>query len=248
MNNVTVITSGKGGVGKSTITFGLGMVLSKLGKRVLLIDGDAEIGCLDHMLGISEHKVFDISDIVSGTAEPSKAVYACPFEPNLFLLPSPAEEEDVISPGIMKQLVSIFARFYDYVFIDSPAGVGRSFTSASAAAGRALIVATPDPVSVHGANRAHERLSAALGCQQRLIINRFSSSSFRSEGYYSDLDSVIDAAGIRLIAVIPEDPVLPASTVNAELPPERSPGMLALERLSARLLGKQVPLPSLRNF
>lgn len=248
MNNVTVITSGKGGVGKSTVTFGLGTVLSKLGKRVLLIDGDAEIGCLDHMLGISEHKVFDIADIVSGAAEPSKAVYTCAFEPNLFLLPAPATEEDVISPGIMKQLVSIFSRFYDYVFIDSPAGVGRSFASASAAAGRALIVATPDPVSVHGANRAHKRLSAAGECQQRLIINRFSSTAFRNEGYYRDLDSVIDDTGIRLIAVIPEDPVLAAATVNAKCPPERSSGVLALERLAARLLGKQVPLPSLRSF
>lgn len=248
MNNVTVITSGKGGVGKSTVTFGLGTVLSKLGKRVLLIDGDAEIGCLDHMLGISEHKVFDISDIVSGTAEPSKAVYTCAFEPNLFLLPAPAAEEDVISPEIMKQLVSIFSRFYDFVFIDSPAGVGRSFSSASAAAGRALIVATPDPVSVHGANRAHARLSVNTGCQQRLIINRFSSGVFRREGYYSDLDSVIDAAGVRLIAVVPDDPALAAATVNAKLPPERSPGVLALERLAARLLGKQVPLPSLRSF
>ena len=248
MNNVTVITSGKGGVGKSTITFGLGTVLSKLGKRVLLIDGDAEIGCLDHMLGISEHKVFDISDIVSGSAEPSKAVYTCAFEPNLFLLPAPAAEEDVISPKIMKQLVSIFSRFYDYVFIDSPAGVGRSFSSASAAAGRALIVATPDPVSVHGANRAHERLSAAGNCQQRLVINRFSSVDFRYEGYYRDLDSVIDDAGIRLIAVVPEDQALAAATVNATRPPERSRGTLALERLAARLLGKQVPLPPLNNF
>ncbi|HCR44271.1 MAG TPA: septum site-determining protein MinD [Ruminococcaceae bacterium] len=248
MNNVTVVTSGKGGVGKSTVTFGLGLVLSKLGKRVLLIDGDAEIGCLDHMLGISEHKVFDISDVVSGTAEPSKAVYTCAFEPNLFLLPAPSAEEDIINPEIMKQLVSIFARFYDYVFIDSPAGVGRSFESASAAAGKALIVATPDPVSVHGANRAHKRLSAAGGCQQRLIINRFSSSAFRNEGYYGDLDSVIDDAGVRLIAVVPEDPALASATVNAVCPAQRSPGMLAIERLAARLLGRQVPLPPLRNF
>ena len=89
MGVATVITSGKGGVGKSTITAGLGLALAARGRRVLLIDGDAGLGCLDHMLGVTEHMVFDIADVVSGRAEPMKAVYSCPFSDGLFLLPAP---------------------------------------------------------------------------------------------------------------------------------------------------------------
>lgn len=84
MNAVTVITSGKGGAGKSTITAGLGAALAARGKRVLLIDCDAGLGCLDHMLGVSERRVFDIADVVAGTVEPDKAVYASSISPNLF--------------------------------------------------------------------------------------------------------------------------------------------------------------------
>jgi len=139
METVTVITSGKGGVGKSTVTAGLGAALAARGRRVLLIDGDAGLGCLDHMLGISERRVFDIADVVSGAAEPDKAVYASSFSPNLFLLPAPGTEEDVVSPDVMRELVGVLARYYDHVLIDSPAGVGQGFLSAAAAARRALV-------------------------------------------------------------------------------------------------------------
>lgn len=248
MSTVTVITSGKGGAGKSTITAGLGSALAARGKRVLLIDGDAGLGCLDHMLGVSERRVFDIADVVSGAAEPDKAVYCSGISPNLFLLPAPDTEEDVVSPDIMRELVGIFARYYDHVLIDSPAGVGQGFLSAAASARRALLVATPDPVCVRDTAQTRLRLQEAGVTQQRLIINRFSGSNFRSQGYYSDLDSVIDAAGVRLIAVVPDDPQLSAAAANAEPAPQKSPGAMALARLAARLEGEQVPLPPLQKF
>lgn len=248
MDSVTVITSGKGGAGKSTVSAGLGLALAARGRRVLLIDGDAGLGCLDHMLGVSERRVFDIADVVSGAAEPGKAVYACPFSPNLFLLPAPQTEEDVVSPDIMRELVAVFSRYYDHVLLDSPAGVGQGFLSAAASAKRALLVATPDPVCLRDTAQTRLRLlEAGLG-QQRLVINRFSGRRFRAQGYYADLDSVIDAAGVRLIAVIPDDPLLAAAAANARPAPERSPGAMALARLAARLEGENVPLPSLQKF
>jgi Septum formation inhibitor-activating ATPase len=248
MGAVTVITSGKGGVGKSTVTAGLGIALATRGRRVLLIDGDAGLGCLDHMLGVTEQQVFDIADVVSGRAEPVKAVYTCPFLQNLFLLPAPGSQEDVISPDIMKELVSVLSRYYDHVLIDSPAGVGSGFLSAVAPAEHALVVSTPDPVCLRNAGRTRLLLQEAGLTQQRLVINRFSGHNFRMQGFYPDLDSVIDTAGIRLIAVIPEDPSLAAAAANSTPAPQNSAGAMALGRLAARLEGDPIPLAPVRKF
>lgn len=248
MDSVTVITSGKGGVGKSTVTASLGAALASRGRRVLLIDCDAGLGSLDHMLGISERRVFDIADVVSGTAEPAKAVYESAFQPNLFLLSAPGTEEDVVSPEVMRELVSALCRYYDHVLIDSPAGVGQGFLSAAAPAKRALLVVTPDPVCLNAAAKTRRKLEEAGVRQQRLVVNRFSGAAFRAQGCCSDLDSVIDAAGVRLIAVIPEDPVLAAAAQRAQRAPETSPGALAVGRLAARLEGEQIPLAAVSRF
>jgi septum site-determining protein MinD len=248
MNSVIVITSGKGGVGKSTVTAGLGTALAARGRRVLLIDGDAGLGSLDLMLGVAEHRVFDIADVISGAAEPDKAVYVSAFEPNLFLMPAPGTEEDVVSPDIMRQFVTVLSRYYDHILIDSPAGVGQGFLSACASAGRALVVATPDPVCLRDAAQTRLRLLEAGIRQQRLVVNRFSAAQFRARGSYGDMDSVINAAGIRLIAVVPEDPKLAASALGSERMPEKSPGALALGRLAARLEGEVIPLPPLQKI
>lgn len=248
MNSIIVITSGKGGVGKSTLSVSLGTALAARGRRVLLIDGDAGLSSLDLMLGIAERRVFDIADVISGAAEPDKAVYASAFEPNLFLLPAPGTEEDVVSPDIMRQFVEVLCRYYDHVLIDSPAGVGQGFLSAAAAAGKALVVATPDPVCLRDAAQTRLRLLEAGIKQQRLVVNRFSVARFRAQDCYKDMDSIIDAAGIRLIAVIPEDPRLACATLNAQRIPRKSPGALAVERLAARLEGEVVPLPPLQKI
>lgn len=248
MGAITVITSGKGGVGKSTVTAGLGLALANRKRRVLLIDGDAGLGCLDHMLGVAEQQAFDLADVVSGRVEPAGAVYACPFAQGLFLLPAPVSQDDVVSPDIMKQLVQVFSRYYDHILIDCPAGVGSGFRSAVAAAQRALVVSNPDPVCLRNAGKTRVLLEQLGIAQQRLVINRFSGRNFRLQGFYPDLDSVIDSAGIRLIAVIPEDPFLAAAAAKSAPAPQKTPGALALGRLAARLEGEQVPLAPLQKF
>lgn len=235
-------------MGKSTVAAGLGLTLADRKRRVLLVDCDAGLGCLDHMLGITEQQAFDLSDVVSGRVEPAGAVYACPFSQGLFLLPAPLDHDDVVSPEIMKQMMSVFARYYDHVLIDSPAGVGSGFRSAAAAAQRALMVSTPDPVCLRNANRTRILLEHLGVAQQRLVINRFSNRMFRLQGFYSDLDSVVDSAGIRPIAVIPEDPSLAAAAAKSAQAPQKTPGALALARLAARLEGEQVPLAPLQKF
>lgn len=248
MGAVTVITSGKGGVGKSTLATGLGSALARRGKRVLLIDGDAGLSCLDHMLDVAEERVYDISDVIAGGAELNQAIYPCSWQEGMYLLAAPSREEDIVSPGVMKQLVGALSRYYDHILIDCPAGLGAGFESAVAAAQRALLVSTPDPVCLRNGAKTRMALERLGLTQHRLVINRFSGTAFRSQAVYHSLDDVIDAVGVRLIAVIPEDLELAAATAEACAFPERSQGALALGRLAARLEGEQVPLVSLRKF
>ncbi len=246
MGAITVITSGKGGVGKSTTTVGLACALSRRGRRVLLIDGDAGLRSLDRMLGVEASLVYDISDVTEGRCEPIRAIYPCPGFNGLFLLPAPANEKDTIAPDIMRQLVPMLASYYDHVLIDSPAGVGLGFFSAVAAAQRALVVSNPDPVCVRDSATVRRLLTEQGIREQRLIINRFQYGRFKKLGYFEDLDSMIDESGIRLIAVIPEDVHLAAASAQAQPASQRSSGSMAFSRLAARLEGEHVPLASLR--
>ena len=221
MGLVTVITSGKGGAGKSTISVGLGCTLAKNEKRVLLIDGDAGLRSLDAMLGVDKELVFDISDIVNGNCEPIKAIYSCEEYTglnNLFLLPAPALEKHTIHPDLMKQLVPILSRYYDHVIIDCPAGIGKGFISAVAAADRALVISTPDPICIRDSDKV------------------------RQMQHYQDIDTIIDETGIRLIAVLPDDIHLQTNPAKAVVNHAHSSGAMALQRLAARLEGESVPL------
>lgn len=248
MGVVTVLTSGKGGVGKSTVCVGLGHALARRGKRVLLIDGDAGLRSLDHMLGIDEQLVFDISDIISGNCEPIRAIYPCEGVPGLFLLPAPNCKKDTVSPHLMRKLVPILAQYYDHVLIDCPAGIGSGFASAVAAATRALVVATPDPVCLRDSDKVRRLLTKSGISQQRLIINQFQCTAFRKMDYYRDLDSVIDSAGIRLLAVIPKDLQLALASANAVPCSPKSSAAMAFNRLAARLEGERVPLAVLEKL
>lgn len=242
MGIVTVITSGKGGVGKSTVAAGLGAALERRGRRVLLIDMDAGLRSLDFMLGVSCDLVYDLSDVVTGNCEPSKAVYPCGGGNGLFLLPAPQNPEDVVSPDIMTQLCRVFTRYYDHILIDCPAGLGRGFQAAIAPAQRALVISTPDPLCLRGTDRVRRLLEDREIPEIRLVVNRFQAKNFfRLEGF-EDLDAVIDACGIQLIAVIPEDFAVARSAVKGIPVSGKSAAAKALHRLSARLEGEDIPL------
>ena len=248
MGVITVITSGKGGVGKSTVTAGLAYALTQRGRRVLVMDTDAGLGCLDQILDIAEQQVFDLADVVSGAALPAQAVYSSPWAEGLSVLPAPGREDDIVSPSLMRQLCSALSRYYDHILIDCPAGIGLGFQSAIAAAQRALVVSTPDPVCLRNSARTRLLLQQAGITQQRLVVNRFSSAAFRSMKAYDDLDAVIDASGIQLIAVIPEDFQVPNAFAHSVPAPQKSPAAMAFGRLAARLEGEQIPLAALHKF
>lgn len=243
MGLATVITSGKGGVGKSTVTVGLGRALARRGRRVLLIDCDAGLRSLDRMTGAEEGLVFDIADVVYGRCSPADAIVPCGGGENLFLLPAPASAENMIRPGVMRKLVPLLARYFDHVLLDSPAGVGGGFRSAARAADRALVVCGPDPVSVRGARAAADLLEKLDVRDKRLVINRFSEGFFRATGAYVDLDGVIDAAGVRLFGMVPEDLAMAAAFLRGLPAKDSSKGMMAISRLASRLEGEDAPIP-----
>lgn len=277
MGIATVITSGKGGVGKSTASVGLGRALAARGRRVLLVDCDAGLRGLDRLSGTEEDLVYDISDVVFGRCSPAQAIYPCrtreagdgkkaPAPPKgdgphtkeggappegegeksrgMFLLPAPVHVEDMVRPPVMRRLIPLLKRYYDHVLLDSPAGVGMGFQSAACAADRALVLCGPDPVSVRSAASVRQLLQRMGIEDMRLVINQFDRSLFWETGAFRDLDGVIDAAGIRLGALVPLDHSLAAAFLSGRPAPEGSPGMLAMSRAAARLEGENVPMPA----
>lgn len=242
MGIATVITSGKGGVGKSTATVGLGRALAGRGRRVLLVDCDAGLRSLDRLTGMEEGLVYDISDVVFGRCSPAQAIYSCGVE-GLFLLPAPANVDDMIRPAVMERLAPLLKRYYDYVLLDSPAGVGTGFQSAACAADRAVVLCSPDPICARS-TACVRALLQELGLEDmHLLINQFDSDLFHETGAFPDLDSVIDACGIQLLGLVPEDRSLAAAFLQGRPAPKGSRAMMALRRVAARLEGDAVPMP-----
>lgn len=205
MGKITVITSGKGGTGKSTITSGLGAALARKGKKVLIIDCDTGMRGVDLLLGINSELVFDISDVVNGNCNILSAIYPCKSISGLYVLASPLNEQNKISPSISKQIVWALSKFYDYILIDCPAGIGTGFKSAIAGADSAIVVANAEPLSLRCGAKVREILNNSDIKNIRLIINRFSKAAFKKLKVFSDLDDVIDEVGIRLLGIVPED-------------------------------------------
>ena len=236
-----VVTSGKGGVGKSTVVVGLSRALASRGRRVLMIDCDAGLRSLDRMTGIEAELVYDISDLVHGHCAPIDAIYA--GEPaGLYVLPAPGTDEGLIPPAIMENLLPFLKKYYDYVILDSPAGIGKGFRSAAAAADRAILVCSPDPVCVRGTAVVRDLLTKEGQAEQKLLINRFHPDWFSATGVYPDLDAIIDAAGVQLCGVVPDDYHMAAAFMRGEPAAENTPGMMAMTRIAGRLEGDAVPM------
>ncbi len=242
MGKVTVMTSGKGGTGKSTVTAGLGAALVRRGNRVLIIDCDAGMRGIDLMLGISGELVFDIADIINGNCPPMSAIYPCRTVPELYVLPAPQNVRDEISPSVMRQLTKVLTGYYDHILIDCPAGIGAGFETAAAPASQAVLVANAEPLSLRGCDKVRRRLQSCSVDNIRLIINKFNERKFRKMGVFEDLDAVIDEVGARLLGVVPEDNAAAAAAQKGQPIEGKLKAAYALDRIAARLDDREVPL------
>lgn len=241
-----LIASGKGGVGKSTVTAFSGRVFAERGNRVLLVDSDAGLGALDIMLGVAEKVNNTWTDAAAGVCHVKNAIIE--VSKNLHLLPSPRIFTENISDTVFEEILSSVEDEYDIIFVDASAGIDENLRRGALYCNRAVFIATADEVSVRCAcSAAYETTKMGIDRENmRIIINRFIKKA-ALKAKLLNVDGVIDKSGIALLGIIPEDKKIPFVSVTNELPKKKSVFMAAVNRIADRLEGKYVPL-ELKHF
>ena len=226
MNAQTImICSGKGGTGKSTVSVLLGAQLGAWSRRVLLIELDSGLRSL------------------CGRCDGSKAIVPSPLYPGLSVISAPYEGGEVRAAPLAG-LILAMREYFDYILLDTAAGMGAPFTAANRLADRALVVLTPDPVALRDGRIVADALlqSGRPASAVRLVMNRVSRSSFGKDAAVFDLDECIDTVGLQLIAAIPESRTLQRAGAAGTALPQDCPAAIAGHALAGRILGERIPL------
>lgn len=247
---VYAVTSGKGGVGKTTTTANISTGLAVLGKKVAVIDADIGLRNLDVVMGLENRVVYDIVDVVEGRAKLKQALIKDKkLKDNLQLLPAAqTRDKDSVSPDDMIKLTNELAESFDYVFIDSPAGIEQGFKNAVAGADEIIIVTNPEVSAVRDADRIIGLLEAAQKNAPKLIINRIRIDMVK-RGDMLSIDDVLELLGIELLGIVPDDENVVISTNKGEpiVKDEKAKSGLAYQNIVKRILGETVPLLSLED-
>lgn len=241
---VITITSGKGGVGKTTTAANLSIALARLNKRVVVIDADIGLRNLDVVMGLENRIVYDLVDVAEGRCLLRQAMIKHKQFPDLYLIPAAqTRDKSAISPADMIHLTDKLRRDYDFIVIDSPAGIERGFRNAVAPADEVLIVTNPEVSAVRDADRIIGLIEAEKKGPAKLIINRLKADMVK-RGEMLSADDVTDILAISIIGIVPEDDyVVPAS--NSGVPVtlnENSRAGMAFRNIARRLNGERVPL------
>ena len=242
MGEVIVITSGKGGVGKTTTTANVGTGLAMLGKKVVLIDTDIGLRNLDVVMGLENRIVYNLVDVVENNCRIKQALIKDKRHPNLYLLPSAqTKDKTAVSPEQMKKLSDELREEFDYIIMDCPAGIEQGFKNAIAGADRALIVTTPEVSAVRDADRIIGLLEANDIRDNRLIINRLRADMVK-EGNMMSSDDVVEILAVDLIGVVPDDESIVIATNTGEpLVGSDTKSGQAYMNICHRILGEEVP-------
>ncbi len=233
-----ILASGKGGVGKSSLTAGLAISLCEIGLNTLVIDFDIGMGCLDLILASDDTGIFNWGDVLSGNCEPMTALRST-IGPKLLVAPMSFDE--AYTPDAVKNMIDVYDKEFDYILFDAPAGVSGGFKLAAACADAGIIVSTPDEVCVRVGLYAGDTLHS-LGIDDiKLIINRFN-KRLTVQGHYLNIDEVIDATYLQLLGVVPEDKKLSYCSVTGMQSLENSKAKSAFHRIAKRLEGINVNL------
>ena len=246
MAEVIVVTSGKGGVGKTTTTANLGTGLAKLDKKVVLVDTDIGLRNLDVVLGLENRIVYNLVDVVDGNCKISQALIKDKKVDGLFLLPAAqTRDKDAVTPEQMKTLVEELRKDFDYIILDCPAGIEQGFKNAIAAADRALVVTTPEVSAVRDADRIIGLLEANEIKNIRLIVNRLNIDMVK-HGNMMTAEDVVEVLSIDLIGVVPYDEKIVVSTnTGTPLAGEDTLVGQSYMNICHRLMGEDVPFLNL---
>lgn len=231
---IITVASAKGGVGKSTFCYGVGKLLASQGKNILLVDMDIGVRSLDILLGVSEKTVYNWGDVINGNCDYRKAVIQ--GDRGLYLLPAPIDFDDNYTPESFENMLKTFAKDFDYIFLDAPAGLESGFNLASKTADSCIIISTPDAISIRAASYAARNVRKAGISNVRLVVNKFNKKIHKA----INVDEIIDTVGARFLGVIPESQGIYNSVEGRKIPYE-SKGNQALLRISRRITGENVP-------
>jgi septum site-determining protein MinD len=251
MGEAIVITSGKGGVGKTTTSANLGTALALQGKRVCLVDTDIGLRNLDVVLGLENRIIYDLVDVVEGRCKVHQAVVKDKrFEDKLFLLPAAqTSDKTAVSPEQMKKLIGELKQDYDYIIIDCPAGIEQGYKNAVAGADQAIVVTTPEVSAVRDADRIIGLLEKEEHIESpKLIINRIR-NHLMTNGDMLDIDDITAHLSIDLIGIVADDDEVIRSSNQGE-PVALNPNnraSISYRNIARRVLGETVPLQPLED-
>lgn len=248
MSEVIVITSGKGGVGKTTTTANIGTGLAVAGKKVALVDADIGLRNLDVVLGLENRIVYDLVDVIEGNCRIKQALIKDKRYPGLFLLPAAqTRDKDAVSPEQMQKLCqSLKDEGFDYILLDCPAGIEQGFKNAIAGADRAIVVTTPEVSAVRDADRIIGLLEAHGLNDPTLILNRLRIDMVK-RGDMMTIDDVTEILAIDILGVVPDDEEIVVTTNKGEpaVTCENSMAGQAYRNITKRIMGEDIPLMEL---
>ena len=244
-----VITSGKGGVGKTTATANLGAGLALRGRKVVVIDTDIGLRNLDVVMGLENRIVYDLVDVVEGHCKLSQALIRDKQTKDLCLIPAAqTRDKSSVTPDQMRDLCARLKEQFEYVLLDCPAGIEQGFRNAIAAAEQAVVVTTPEVSAIRDADRVIGLLEAAELPIPNLVINRLRVGMVK-QGDMMDKKDILDLLSVKLLGMVPDDNDIIVST-NKGLPIVHNPKSLAGEafrRIAARMDGEEVPFLDLAS-
>ena len=248
MGEVIVITSGKGGVGKTTTTANIGVGLATLNKKVVVIDTDLGLRNLDVVMGLENRIVYNLVDVIEGNCRMKQALIKDNKYENLYLLPSAqTKDKTAISPGQVRKLTEELAEEFDYILIDCPAGIEQGFQNAIAGASRAIVVTTPEVSAIRDADRVIGLLEKNNIENIDLIINRIRMDMVK-RGDMMSVEDVSEILAIHLIGAIPDDEQIVIATNQGEPVINREClSGAAYRNICKRIIGEEVPFLNLNK-
>ena len=248
MCEVIVVTSGKGGVGKTTTSANVGTGLSVMGKKVALIDTDIGLRNLDVVMGLENRIVYNLVDVIEGKCRAKQAPIKDKRHPNLYLLPSAqARDKTAVNPEQMKKLLDSMRQQFDYIILDCPDGIEQGFQNAIAGADRAIVVTTPEVSAIRDADRIIGLLEANDIKNMDLVINRLRFDMIKRGEMMSSAD-VVEILSIPLLGIVPDDENVVVSTNQGEpLVGRASLAGQAYSNICERILGREVPIMELEK-